>query len=148
LPSTPIYENRPQVIMEQWRDQPLLWDTVAAPVQNTWYPVYDAARPTGVISDVQVATLALRHISGAARDMAFRAVVDGTWYTGVVLAAPDTIWHYFYLNPAANNLIPDVNIRLAQYSTTWNGESAFFEMRHTDAGVVNSITGCVRYQQL
>ena len=90
MPSTPIEENRPQILVPQWRFRQRFRRTIAAPVVNTWYELTDARQ-----SDADVYYFVLFHNSGANRNLEGRIVFDGVTYDSLIAINAVTNTEYF-----------------------------------------------------
>ena len=128
-----------------WRDHDSDVVNEAPPVQNEWYPVFDA-------EDVRLiwCVILQDNTEAAAKDVEVRWTIDGTPYlVSVNLAAATPNWVYRFYLPSAGGtagLDSTVNPQTAGYWVDKRGQSFKVEVRITSALGTNQtlICRCVR----
>ena len=133
--SSPIFENRPQEIVPQFRSHRAERVTIPAPVN-------DAPNLVVAGSDVYLEYIQIRHLTGVAADIGLRAIVDGETYTTDPPAfnAADNTWYWVYIgvNIAEPSLETDaVTRRLAAWDVPWYCHSLRLYSYARQAGVLN-----------
>lgn len=139
MPSTPIEENRPQILVPQWRFRNRFTRGVGAPVVNTWYELTGARQ-----SDATAYYFTVVHLAGANRDIEARIVFDGVTYDGAQAAAVSGTLYYMYIDGNAVALTSTVNRTLIAGDTTMPAHGVQFWFRTTDAAGAPNLSAVVR----
>ncbi len=131
-----------RLILPQWRMRPLGGANLAigpvVPV-DTYAEVFNEG-------DANVVYIRYNHNSGVAKQITYRATVDGTQYVGTFLALVATTY-YVFLDTDTDTLDEGVNIILAGRDVPWYGQSFVIEFQ--GAGLAPYIIDTkVRYQSL
>ena len=133
MPSTPIEENRPQILVPQWRFRERFRLNVAAPVINTWYELTDARQ-----SDADAYYFVLNHTSGANRDLEARLIFDGiTRSTLIAINAVTNTLYYIYIEGVNTYLSDSINRTPIAGDMSIPGHGVRFWFRTTSAATTN-----------
>lgn len=112
----------------------------AAPVQNTWYTLFDTKK------NVRLYSVGV-NVADTDETLEARLTIDGQTFSGNTTACTANTTYSIYMNPTFGQFKISANI-MAGFSTYLEGRSIKIEIRKTTAAGAGTITGRVSYGQI